>query len=124
MTNMRIHDKGRVNRSKQVRFSFNGKPYTGFEGDTLASALLANGEHLAGRSFKYHRPRGILTAGSEEPNALMGVSRGGGRYEPNTRATMIELYDGLKVESQNHWPSLKHDIGAVNDALYMFSTLR
>lgn len=120
MTNMRIREKGRVNHSKQVRFTFNGKPYNGLEGDTLASALLANGEHLAGRSFKYHRPRGILTAGSEEPNALMGVSRGGGRYEPNTRATMIELYDGLKVESQNHWPSLKRDIGAVNDALYMF----
>lgn len=76
MTDMRIHNKGRVNKAKSVRFSFNGKTYSGFEGDTLASAMLANGEHLAGRSFKYHRPRGILSAGSEEPNALMGVSRG------------------------------------------------
>ncbi|MBC2884295.1 sarcosine oxidase subunit alpha [Ochrobactrum sp. CM-21-5] len=120
MTDMRIQNKGRVNRSKPVRFTFNGQNYNGFEGDTLASALLGHGEHLAGRSFKYHRPRGILSAGSEEPNALMGVSRGGGRYEPNTRATVLELYDGLKAESQNHWPSLKRDVGAVNDALYMF----
>jgi sarcosine oxidase subunit alpha len=75
MTDMRLNNKGRINKAKPVRFSFNGKTYAGFEGDTLASALLANGEHLAGRSFKYHRPRGILSAGSEEPNALMGVSR-------------------------------------------------
>lgn len=120
MTDMRLNNKGRINKAKPVRFSFNGKTYSGFEGDTLASALLANGEHLAGRSFKYHRPRGILSAGSEEPNALMGVSRGEGRYEPNTRATVLELYDGLKAESQNHWPSLKRDVGAVNDAFYMF----
>ncbi|NNU58892.1 sarcosine oxidase subunit alpha [Ochrobactrum soli] len=120
MTDMRLNNKGRINKAKPVRFSFNGKTYSGFEGDTLASALLANGEHLAGRSFKYHRPRGILSAGSEEPNALMGVSRGEGRYEPNTRATVLELYDGLEAESQNHWPSLKHDVGAVNDAFYMF----
>jgi sarcosine oxidase subunit alpha len=120
MTDMRIHNKGRVNKAKSVRFTFNGKAYSGFEGDTLASALLANGEHLAGRSFKYHRPRGILSAGSEEPNALMGVSRGPGRFEPNTRATVLELYDGLKAETQNHWPSLKHDVGAINDAFYMF----
>ncbi|WP_273792064.1 sarcosine oxidase subunit alpha [Brucella anthropi] len=120
MTDMRIHNKGRVNKAKSVRFTFNGKSYSGFEGDTLASALLANGEHLAGRSFKYHRPRGILSAGSEEPNALMGVSRGPGRFEPNTRATVLELYDGLKAETQNHWPSLKHDVGAINDAFYMF----
>ncbi|HHV70925.1 MAG TPA: FAD-dependent oxidoreductase, partial [Ochrobactrum intermedium] len=120
MTDMRIHNKGRVNKAKSVRFTFNGKSYSGFEGDTLASAMLANGEHLAGRSFKYHRPRGILSAGSEEPNALMGVSRGPGRFEPNTRATVLELYDGLKAETQNHWPSLKHDVGAINDAFYMF----
>ncbi len=94
MTDMRIHNKGRVNKAKSVRFTFNGKSYSGFEGDTLASAMLSHGEHLAGRSFKYHRPRGILSAGSEEPNALMGVSRGPGRFEPNTRATVLELYDG------------------------------
>ncbi|ABQ61036.1 sarcosine oxidase alpha subunit [Brucella ovis ATCC 25840] len=120
MTDMRIQNKGRVNKAKSVRFTFNGKTYSGFEGDTLASALLANGEHLTGRSFKYHRPRGILSAGSEEPNALMGVSRGAGRFEPNTRATALELYDGLKAESQNHWPSLKHDVGAINDAFSRF----
>ncbi|AEW16433.1 hypothetical protein P053_01922 [Brucella abortus 01-4165] len=120
MTDMRIQNKSRVNKAKSVRFTFNGKTYSGFEGDTLASALLANGEHLTGRSFKYHRPRGILSAGSEEPNALMGVSRGAGRFEPNTRATALELYDGLKAESQNHWPSLKHDVGAINDAFSMF----
>lgn len=120
MSDMRLNDRGRVNRQKPVRFTFNGKSYSGFEGDTLASALLSHGEHLVGRSFKYHRPRGILSAGSEEPNALMGVTRGPGRFEPNSRATVLELYDGLKAESQNHWPSLKHDVGAINDALYMF----
>ncbi len=120
MSEMRVNGKGRVNYAKSVRFTFNGETFSGFEGDTLASAMLANGQHLAGRSFKYHRPRGILSAGSEEPNALMGVSRGPGRAEPNTRATVLELYDGLKVETQNHWPSLKRDVGAVNDALYMF----
>ncbi|MGU3398971.1 sarcosine oxidase subunit alpha [Brucellaceae bacterium D45D] len=120
MSEMRLNDRGRVNRQKPVRFSFNGKSYSAFEGDTLASALLSHGEHLVGRSFKYHRPRGILSAGSEEPNALMGVSRGPGRFEPNTRATVLELYDGLSATSQNHWPSLKHDVGALNDALYMF----
>ncbi|MBI1633176.1 sarcosine oxidase subunit delta [Brucella abortus] len=74
------------------------------------------------RDFLFTRsnPRGILSAGSEEPNALMGVSRGAGRFEPNTRATALELYDGLKAESQNHWPSLKHDVGAINDAFSMF----
>ncbi len=85
MTDMRIHNKGRVNKTKSVRFSFNGKTYSGFEGDTLASALLANGEHLAGRSFKYHRPRGILSAGSEEPNALMGVDQVGLSRTPAQR---------------------------------------
>ncbi|CAM5459586.1 sarcosine oxidase subunit alpha [Aquamicrobium terrae] len=119
MTSHRISGKGRIDRNKTVRFSFNGETYTGLEGDTLASALLANGVHLVGRSFKYHRPRGILSAGSEEPNALVGTSRGPGRFEPNTRATVLELFDGLSATSQNHFPSLKRDIGAVNDALYM-----
>ncbi|WP_282610926.1 sarcosine oxidase subunit alpha [Pelagibius sp. Alg239-R121] len=119
MTAFRIPGKGRVNHDTAVRFRFDGKSYGGVEGDTVASALLANGVHLMGRSFKYHRPRGPVTAGSEEPNALIGTSRGKGRFEPNTRATVQEIYDGLKAESQNKWPSLNFDIGAVNDRLYM-----
>jgi sarcosine oxidase subunit alpha len=119
MSSLRVQNAGRINRGKPVQFSFNGKSLSGFEGDTLASALLANGVHLVGRSFKYHRPRGILSAGSEEPNALVTADRGGGRTEPNTRATVLEIYDGLKVISQNHWPSVSFDIGAVNDAFGM-----
>src|SRR5690606_5195010 len=83
-------------------------------GDTLASALLANGVHLVGRSFKYHRPRGILSAGAEEPNALVQIDRGQGRHTPNVRATVQELYDDLAATSQNRWPSLAFDIGAVS----------
>ncbi|KQQ91420.1 sarcosine oxidase subunit alpha [Aureimonas sp. Leaf324] len=119
MSDFRVAHRGRVNRNRRVSFSFNGQTFNGFEGDTVASALLANGVHLVGRSFKYHRPRGILSAGSEEPNALLGVDRGPGRFEPNTRATVLEISNGLKTSSQNHWPSLKRDVGAVNDALYM-----
>src|SRR3546814_6167064 len=115
MTAYRIPGKGRVDHRRAVRFHFNGETYTGYQGDTLASALLANGIHLVGRSFKYHRPRGILSAGSEEPNALVGTDRGNGRSEPNPRATMVEIFDGLKATSQNPWPSLRHDVGAVNE---------
>ena len=104
---------GIVDRSRALRFAFDGREMTGFAGDTLASALLANGVRLAGRSFKYHRPRGILSAGSEEPNALVEL-RAGARREPNTRATAIELYDGLEAASQNRWPSLAFDLRAVN----------
>ncbi|WP_108662429.1 sarcosine oxidase subunit alpha family protein [Acuticoccus kandeliae] len=111
----RAKGRGRIDQRKRVGFTFDGKPYSGLQGDTIASALLANGVHLMGRSFKYHRPRGILAAGSEEPNALVGVTRGPGRFEPNTRATMQELFDGLVVESQNSWPSLRFDVGAIND---------
>ncbi|WP_372800273.1 sarcosine oxidase subunit alpha [Paracoccus seriniphilus] len=119
MNDFRVSGRGRVNRAKPVSFSFDGTTYQGFEGDTVASALLANGVHLMGRSFKYHRPRGVVTAGSEEPNALVGTTRGKGRFEPNTRATMQEIYPGLITESQNKWPSLKFDLGAINDRLYM-----
>ena len=119
MISYRIDDKGRVDHQSPLRFTFDGETYGALEGDTLASALLANGVHLVGRSFKYHRPRGILSAGSEEPNALVGTDRGAGRFEPNTRATMQEVYDGLNAESQNRWPSLKRDVGAINDAGYM-----
>jgi sarcosine oxidase, subunit alpha len=118
--NSRNVSGGRIDRSQPLRFTFDGKSYPGFVGDTLASGLLANGVHLVGRSFKYHRPRGILAAGSEEPNALVTVSRDAARYTPNLRATQIELYDGLLAASQNRWPSLHTDVGRVNDALAAF----
>jgi heterotetrameric sarcosine oxidase alpha subunit len=101
---------------KPRSFTFDGKAYGGFAGDTLASALLAAGVRLVGRSFKYHRPRGILTAGSEEPNALVEL-RTGARREANTRATTVELFEGLSARSQNRWPSLAFDVGAVNSLL-------
>lgn len=111
----RIAGKGRLSPARTVSFTFDGRRLTALEGDTLASALLANGIHLAGRSFKYHRPRGILTAGSEEPNALMEISRDAARFQPNVRATVQEVFDGMKAASQNRWPSLAFDIGAIND---------
>ncbi|WLS10196.1 sarcosine oxidase subunit alpha (plasmid) [Shinella sumterensis] len=119
MTPFRLSAGGLIDRSRPLSFSFDGKALSGFSGDSLASALLANGRLLVGRSFKYHRPRGILTAGSAEPNALMTIGRGG-RTEPNTRATMQELYDGLEASSQNRWPSLDFDIGAFNSLLSPF----
>ncbi|MDQ0419455.1 sarcosine oxidase subunit alpha [Peteryoungia aggregata LMG 23059] len=119
MTSYRLAGGGLINRQMPQSFTFDGRAMTGFAGDTLASALLANGRQLVGRSFKYHRPRGVLTAGSAEPNALMTIGRGG-RTEPNTRATMVELYEGLEAQSQNRWPSLEHDIGAVNGLLSPF----
>ena len=91
----RVPGRGRVDASRPVSFTFDGRRYQGAAGDTVASALLANGVHLMGRSFKYHRPRGAVSAGSEEPNALIGTSRGAGRFEPNTRATVQELRAGL-----------------------------
>ncbi|WP_315925287.1 sarcosine oxidase subunit alpha [Mesorhizobium sp. SP-1A] len=113
--NFRVPSAGRLKNAKAVRFSFDEKSYSGVEGDTLASALLANGVHLTGRSFKYHRPRGILSAGAEEPNALVEIRRDAARRTPNVRATVQELYDGLVATSQNRWPSLSFDVGAVND---------
>lgn len=111
---------GRIDRTRPLRFTFDGRSYTGSQGDTLASALLANGVHLVGRSFKYHRPRGILAAGSEEPNALVAVRRDDARYTPNLRATQVELYEGLEASSQNRWPSLALDLGAINGLLSPF----
>ncbi len=110
----RLIDKGRA-----LNFTFNGKRLKGHAGDTLASALLANDRMLVGRSFKYHRPRGIVASGAEEPNALVGLGTGA-RFEPNQRATTTELFDGLTCISQNHWPSLDYDIGAVNTAFARF----
>ena len=109
----RLATGGLVDRTRSLEFEFDGRRYTGLAGDTLASALLANGVRLVGRSFKYHRPRGILTAGSDEPNALVEL-RTGARTEPNTRATTIELYDRLVAASQNRWPSLDFDALSVN----------
>lgn len=116
---MRIEGRGLIDRNVRVPFTFDGKRYSGFEGDTLASALLANGMRLMARSFKYHRPRGVLTAGSEEPNALVTVGRGAAQT-PNVRATVQEVYEGLEAFSQNAWPSLQRDALAVNDLLSPF----
>ena len=112
---------GQIDRSIALTFNFDGRQYKGHPGDTLASALLANGVRLMGRSFKYHRPRGPLTAGSEEPNALVEL-RGGARQEPNTRATTTELFDGLWAKSQNRVGSLRFDLMAINDRLSNFLT--
>ncbi len=120
MSEWRTASGGRVDRSQRLRFCFDGKWYEGLAGDTLASALLANGVHLVGRSFKYHRPRGILASGAEEPNGLVTVSRDAARYTPNLRATQVELYDGLNAASQNRWPSLRRDAGRINDWLSRF----
>ncbi|MGH6819449.1 MAG: 2Fe-2S iron-sulfur cluster-binding protein, partial [Methylocella sp.] len=113
MTSFRLEHGGLIDRTTMLGFTFDGKAFTGHRGDTLASALIANGVHLMGRSFKYHRPRGVISAGASEPNALVEL-REGGRKEANTRATVIELYDGLVARSQNRWPSLDFDLGAVN----------
>ncbi len=117
MSAFRAASGGRIDRARTLRFSFDGRDYQGYEGDTLASALLANGVHLLGRSFKYHRPRGVLAAGADEPSALVTIIRDDARRTPNLRATQVELYDGLRAESQNHYPSLGFDLGAVNDVL-------
>ena len=115
----RLPSGGLIDRSRVLRARFDGREIAGFAGDTLASALLANGTRLVGRSFKYHRPRGIFTAGSEEPNALVEL-RTGARREPNSKATTVELYDGLEAASQNRWPSLGFDLLAVNSWLSPF----
>jgi hypothetical protein len=117
----RLATGGLVDRTRMLSFAFDGETFTGHPGDTLASALLANGVRLVGRSFKYHRPRGILSAGSEEPNALVEM-RSGARREPNTRATTVELYDQLIAASQNRWPSLKLDVLAANQLIAPFLT--
>jgi sarcosine oxidase, subunit alpha len=113
----RLPSGGRIDRNRPIHISFNGKRVHGYEGDTVASLLLANGVRLLGRSFKYHRPRGLLSHGSDEPNALMQVDRGPGRIDPNNRVSVIEATDALALRSQNHWPSLEHDLGAMNDLL-------
>ncbi len=116
---MRLQNNKNLNQTKKIGFTFDGKKYYGFEGDTLASALLSNGVHLFGRSFKYHRPRGIISAGCEEPNAIVQLEMNE-FTEPNRRATEIVLYEGLVANSQNRWPSLNYDFGAINDLLSPF----
>ncbi|WP_366655757.1 sarcosine oxidase subunit alpha family protein [Fodinicurvata sp. EGI_FJ10296] len=113
----RLTDGGRIDRTSPVRFRFNGLTLDGYHGDTLAAALLANDVHLIARSFKYHRPRGIVSAGAEEPNALVQIGRGAARTDPNIRATQADLYEGMEAESQNCWPSVGLDVSAVNDVL-------
>jgi len=115
----RLMQGGFIDRTKPLRFRFNGQDFGGFAGDSLASALISNGVHLVGRSFKYHRPRGIFSAGAEEPNALVQLETGA-RTEPNIRATQIELYDGLSATSQHCWPSVNTDIGSVNNLFSRF----
>ena len=115
----RLNNEGLINRNKEITFSFNGKKYIGYEGDTLASALLANGVHLVGRSFKYHRPRGFFGAGVDEPNAKLQIKLNG-HSEPNVNATEIELVDGIEATSQNCWPSVEFDVGAINNFLNKF----
>jgi len=115
----RLAEGGQIDRLKPLGFSFDGRDYVGYAGDTLASALLANGVRLMGRSFKYHRPRGVLSAGPEEPNALVEL-RTGARREPNTRATMVELFHGLEATSQNRWPCLRFDAMELNDLFGRF----
>jgi methylglutamate dehydrogenase subunit C len=119
MSFRRVASGGIIDRRKPVSFTFDGKTYSGFAGDTLASALLANGLTVFGRSFKYHRPRGVVAIGSQEPNALVTLIRGEFR-EPNIRATEVEIFDGLRAESQNRFPSLNFDLGAVNGLLSPF----
>ena len=115
---VRLITGGRLlDRSESIEFTFNGKLYRGLQGDTIASALLANNQMLLGRSFKYHRPRGIMASGVDEPNALLNLGEGA-EFEPNQCATTTELHNGMVCKSQNHWPSLEFDLGALNNILF------
>ena len=120
MLNYRINKTNFVDQTTRISFKFDGKTYFGYKGDTLASALLSNGIHLIGRSFKYHRPRGIMSCGSEEPNAICQINDETELTEPNVRATEIELYEGLEANSQNCWPSVNFDIGGINNFISPF----
>ena len=119
MQNYRIKNGGKINRDLKISFIFNGKTYFGYKGDTLASALLANGVHLIGRSFKYHRPRGIIAAGVEDANGKVQLYRDD-ITEPNVNVTEVELVKGLRIESQNCWPSVSFDVWAINNFLNRF----
>ena len=116
---MRVEGKGLIDRKTPIRFRFDGRDLAGFKGDTLASALIANDVKLIGRSFKYHRPRGLMTAGSEDPNGLVEIIEDR-QQTPNTRATVQEIHEGMEAKSQNRWPSLDYDLLSVNDLLSPF----
>ena len=116
----RFSTKGRlIQADKPINFNFNGINFTGYQGDTLASALLANDKLLLARSFKYHRPRGIVSSGPEEPNFLVNLGKGH-FFEPNQRGTMTEIFEGLSATSQNHFPKLEFDVGEINSWLARF----
>ena len=115
----RLKNNKNLDTNQKISFYFDGKNYSGYKGDTLASALLANNVHLVGRSFKYHRPRGLISAGPEEPNGIVQLENGN-VTEPNRRATEVLLYEGLTATSQNRWPNIKFDFGAINDLLSPF----
>ena len=117
--NFRLEKEGLINRSKKISFKFNGKSYFGYDGDTLASALIANGVHLVGRSFKYHRPRGFFGAGVDDPYALVQLIRNNESI-PNVKATEQELFEGLEAKSVNCWPNVNFDIGGINNFLRIF----
>ena len=116
MSGERLPSGGRIDRDRPLHFTFDRIPYQGFAGDTLASALVANGIAVVARSFKYHRPRGIMGAGAEDPSGIVQLGAGG-ESEPNLRATQVELYEGLVAHSVNRWPNLEYDLGAINDRL-------
>ncbi|MGI9499452.1 MAG: FAD-dependent oxidoreductase, partial [Geminicoccaceae bacterium] len=119
MSARRLPTGGRIDRSDRLTFSWDGKAREGYAGDTLASALLANGEQVLGRSFKYHRPRGIMSAGVEESGAIVSIGEGS-RHEPNVKATTQELYEGLVAKGQNAWPNMRHDVGAISGVFSRF----
>jgi len=119
MTAKRLASGGRINRDQPITFTWDGKPLKGFAGDTLASALMANNQTILGRSFKYHRPRGIMSAGVEESGAIVSIGTGN-RREPNVKTTMQELFDGLSATGQNAWPNVRNDFGAINNTLGRF----
>ncbi|MGI9498699.1 MAG: 2Fe-2S iron-sulfur cluster-binding protein, partial [Geminicoccaceae bacterium] len=119
MSARRLPTGGRIDRSQRLTFSWDGKALEGYAGDTLASALLANGEQVLGRSFKYHRPRGIMSSGVEESGAIVSIGDGA-RHEPNVKATTQELYRGLAARGQNAWPNVRHDVGAISGVFSRF----
>ncbi|MEM7178034.1 MAG: 2Fe-2S iron-sulfur cluster-binding protein, partial [Pseudomonadota bacterium] len=119
MSGYRLPSGGVINRSKALRFSWDNESCYGVEGDSLASALMASGKMVVARGFKYHRPRGIMTAGPEEGGAIVTVGEGAHR-EPNAKAPCVELYEGLAASGQNAWPSVRFDVGQVNDLMGRF----
>ncbi|MCY4051415.1 MAG: 2Fe-2S iron-sulfur cluster-binding protein, partial [Gammaproteobacteria bacterium] len=119
MNSRRLEQGGRIDRTKSIGFTWDGKSLTGYQGDTLASALMASGQKILGRSFKYHRPRGIMSAGVEESGALITIGKDS-RIEPNIKATTQELFEGLEAYGQNAWPSVRYDIGVINSLFSRF----